>query len=204
MRLARWTGVLAVLAAGGFAAACNDVPFAPKWEADWTVPLPLTPIDLSAAFSPLTTIPPLTSVPVSIEVQSQDLGQSIGQVLKQDIRRAILKLNYVLTLPLDGSDTVFVAASQADLVNPAATRLVLPVALAQTTSAGRDVVDTLEAGSAQLAMLQNAASDGGSGVLYVQVRGNVRNPSTTQSVTITSGDEIGLALQLTVRIPVSK
>jgi hypothetical protein len=53
-------------------------------------------------------------------------------------------------------------------------------------------------------MLQNAASDGGSGVLYVQVRGNVRNPSTTQSVTLTSGDEIGLSFQLTVRIPISK
>ncbi len=204
MRLARRTGLLAVLAAAGLAAACNDVPFAPKWDADWTVPLPLTPINLSAAFSPLTTIPPQTSAQVPVHVQSQDLGQSIGQVLKQDIRRAILRLNYVMTRALAGSDTVFVAASQADLTNPAATRIVFPVALSQTTSAGRDVVDTLEAGSPQLAMLQNAASDGGSGMLYVQVRGNVRNPSTTQSVTITSGDEIGLAFQLTVRIPVSK
>lgn len=204
MRLARWTGLLAVLAAGGLAAACNDVPFAPKWDADWTVPLPLTPIDLLQTFSPFTTLPPATTATIPDTVLEQDLDQSIGQVLKRDIRRAILKLNYVMTLALAGSDTVFVAASQADLTNPSATRIVFPIALAQTTSAGADVVDTLEAGSAQLAMLQNAASDGGSGVLYVQVRGNVRNPSTTQSVTLTSGDEIGLSFQLTVRIPISK
>jgi hypothetical protein len=204
MRLARWTGITAVLAAGGLAAACTDVPFAPKWDADWTVPLPLTPINLSAVFSPLTTIPPGVSAAVSIPVQQQDLDQSIGQVLKQDIRRAILKLNYTMTVALAGTDTVFVAASQADLANPAATRIVFPIALAQTTSAGTDVVDTLEAGSPQLAMLQNAASSGGSGAVYVQVRGNLRNPSASSSVTLTGGDEIGLAFQMTVRIPVSK
>ena len=204
MHLARRTGVLAVLAAGGIAVACTDVPFAPKWDADWTVPLPLAPIDLMAVFNPLTTVPPGTTAPVSLQVQSQDLGQSIGQVLKQDIRRAVLKLHYTMTRALAGADTVFVAASQADLTNPAATRIVLPVALAQTTSAGADVVDTIGAGSPQLAMLQNAASSGGSGILYVQVRGTVRNPSATQSVTLTGGDAIGLAFQLTVRIPVSQ
>jgi hypothetical protein len=204
MRLARWTGITAVLAAGGLAAACTDVPFAPKWDADWTVPLPLTPISLSALFSPLTTIPPGASRAVAIPVQQQNLDQSIGQVLKQDIRRAILKLNYTMTVALAGTDTVFVAASQADLGNPAATRIVFPVTLAQTGSAGTDVVDTLEAGSPQLTMLQNAASSGGSGAVYVQVRGNVRNPSASSSVTLTGGDEIGLAFQMTVRIPVSK
>jgi hypothetical protein len=204
MRLARWAGITAVLAAGGLAAACSDVPFAPKWDADWTVPLPLTPVNLIAVFSPLTTIPPGTSAAVAIPVQQQDLDQAIGQVLKQDLKRAILKLTYTMTLALSGTDTVFVAASQTDLTNPATTRIVFPITLAQTGSAGVDVVDTLEAGSPQLAMLQNAASDGGSGALYIQVRGNVRNPSASSSVTITSGDEIGLAFQLTVRIPISK
>jgi hypothetical protein len=204
MRLARRTVLTAVLAAGGLAVACTDVPFAPKWDADWTVPLPLTPISLSAVFSPLTTVPPGASAPVAIPVQQQSLDQAIGQVLKQDLRRAILKLNYTMLRALAGADTVFVAASPADLTNPVATRIVFPIALAQTGAAGTDVVDTLDAGSPQLAMLQNAASESGSGTLYVQVRGNVRNPSASSSVTIQSGDVIGLAFQLTVRIPVSK
>jgi hypothetical protein len=204
MRLARWTVVTAVLAAGGFAVACQDVPFAPKWDADWTVPLPLTPISLSTVFAPITSVPPGVSRPVSIQPPPQDLGQAIGQVLKQDILRAILKLHYTMALALAGTDTVFVAASQADLTNPAATRIVFPIALAQTGAAGADVVDTLDTGSPQLAMLQNAASSGGSGTLYVLLRGTVRNPSASASVPISTGDVIGLAFQLTVRIPVSK
>ncbi len=204
MRLARRAALVAALTAGGFVAACTDVPFAPKWDADWTVPLPLKPINLANVFSPITTIPPGTSAVVAIPVQAQDMGQAIGQVLKQDVLAATMKLNYRMTLALAGEDTVFVAASQADLTNPSAVRIVFPIALAQTTSAGVDVVDTLPAGSPQLAMLTNAASSGGSGTLYVQVRGNVRNPSASQSVTITSTDAIGLTFQLTVRIPVSK
>jgi len=204
MRLSHWAAIGAILAAGGLAAACKDVPFAPKWDADWTVPLPLTPINLYQTFGHLTTLPPSTTAIIPDTVLQQDLDQAIGQVLKQDIKRAILRLNYVMTLPLLGTDTVFVAASRADLTSPSAVRIVFPIALAQTTSAGTDVVDTLAAGSPELAMLEDAASDGGSGTLYVEIRGSVRNPSGTQSVTITTTDAIGLSFQLTVRIPMSK
>ncbi len=203
MRFLRRAAIGAALAAAGLAAACTDVPFAPTWDADWTVPLPVAPVRLDALFG-TGSVAPLFSAPVDIGVQQQDLGQAIGEVLKQDIERAILKLHFVMTVPLAGADTLFVAASPADLANPAAVRIVLPVALAPTTSAGADVVDTLAAGSPQLAMLQNAAAGGGSGALYLTVRGTIGNPSTTLSVPIASGDEIGLSFQLTVRIPVSK
>ncbi len=203
MRVARRAAIGAALAAGGLAAACTDVPFAPKWDADWTVPLPVAPVRLDSLFG-AGSVAPLGSAPVDIGVQQQDLGQAIGQVLKQDIERAILKLHVVMTVPLAGADTLFVAASPADLANPAAVRIVFPAALAQTTSAGADVVDTLEAGSPQLGMLHDAASSGGSGALFLTVRGSIGNPSATQTVPIASGDAIGLSFQLTVRIPVSK
>ncbi len=203
MSFARRAAIGAALAAGGLAAACTDVPFAPKWDADWTVPLPLTPIRLDSVFG-VSLVPPGASAPVAIAVQQQGLDRSIGQVLQQDLERAVLKLTYVLTLPLAGADTVFVAASQADLANPAAVRIVLPLALTQTTSAGSDVLDTLLAGSPQLQMLHDAAASGGSGALYLTVRGNVRNPSATQSVALASSDAIGLWFQATVRIPISK
>ncbi len=203
MRFARRAAIGAALAAGGLAAACTDVPFAPKWDADWTVPLPVAPVRLDSLFG-TGSVAPLVSARVDIGVQQQDLGQAIGQVLKQDIERAILKLHFAMTAPLAGADTLFVAARPADLTNPAAVRIVLPVAVVPTTSAGADVLDTLEAGSPQLTMLQDAASSGGSGALYLTVRGSIGNPSTTLSAPIASGDEIGLSLQLTVRIPVSK
>ncbi len=204
MRLARRAAAWAVLAVAGLAAACTDVPFAPKWDADWTVPLPLTPINLRQTFSGISSVPPSFSAAIPDTVLQQDLDQSIGQVLKQDVKRVILKLNYVMTLALAGDDTVYVAASPADLTSPGAVRIAFPIALAQTGAGGTDVVDTLAAGSPQLAMLENAASSGGSGTLYVEVRGTVRNPSATQAVAITPTDEIGLSFQLTVRIPISK
>jgi hypothetical protein len=201
MRLHRLILLAAVLAGGGLAAACTDVPFAPHWEADWTVPLPVASIVLSDNF-PTSVILPGMSGEVSIPVQTQALDQAVGQVLTQDISRAILKLHYTMALPLAGADTLFIADSLSALTSASPNRIVLPIQLAPTEAAGADVVDTLVAGSPELALLRRAgASDAGS--LYILVRGSVRNPGTG-SIVLTSADVIGLSLEMTARIAISK
>ena len=201
MRLQRLILLAAALAGGGLAAACTDIPFAPHWEADWTVPLPVTPIILSDNF-PTSVILPGMSGSVSIPVQTQALDQAVGQVLTQDISRAILKLHYTMTLPLAGADTLFIADSLSALTSASPNRIVFPILLAPTGAAGADAVDTLVAGSPGLALLRRAgASDGGS--LYIQVRGSVRNPGTG-SIVLTGADAIGLSLEMTARIAISK
>ena len=201
MRLRRLILLAAALAGGGLATACTDVPFAPHWEADWTVPLLIAPIVLSDNF-PMSAILPGMSGGVSIPVQTQALDQAVGQVLKQDISRAILKLHYTMTLPLAGADTLFIADSLSALTAASPNRIVLPIPLAPTGAAGADAVDTLVAGSPGLALLRRAgASDAGS--LYILVRGSVRNPGTG-SIILTSADVIGLSLEMTARIAISK
>ena len=201
MRLHRLILLAAALAGGGVAAACTDVPFAPHWEADWTVPLPVASIVLSDNF-PTSVILPGMSGSVSIPVQTQTLDQAVGQVLAQDISRAILKLHYTMTLPLAGADTLFIADSLSALTAASPNRIVLPIPLVQTGAAGADAVDTLVAGSPGLALLRRAgASNAGS--LYILVRGSVRNPGTG-SIVLTSADAIGLSLEMTARITISK
>ena len=201
MRLHRLILLAAALAGGGLAAACTDVPFAPHWEADWTVPLPVASIVLSDNF-PTSVILPGISGSVSIPVQTQALDQAVGQVLRQDISRAILKLHYTMTLPLAGADTLFIADSLSALTAASPNRIVLPIPLVQTGAAGADAVDTLVAGSPGLALLRRAgASNAGS--LYILVRGSVRNPGTG-SIVLTSTDAIGLSLEMTARVAISK
>ena len=201
MRLHRLILLAAALAGGGLAAACTDVPFAPHWEADWTVPLPVASIVLSDNF-PTSVILPGMSGSVSIPVQTQTLDQAVGQVLAQDISRAILKLHYTMTLPLAGADTLFIADSLSALTAASPNRIVLPIPLVQTGAAGADAVDTLVAGSPGLALLRRAgASNAGS--LYILVRGSVRNPGTG-SIVLTSTDAIGLSLEMTARVAISK
>lgn len=190
----------AVLAGGALAAACKDVPFAPKWDADWTVPLPVTPIRLDSVF-PVSVVLPGMSGPVNTPPQKQTLDKAIGQVLQQTIALAVLKLTYTMPLAFSGADTLFVAADSAGLANPAAARIIFPISLAQTSGAGTDVVDTLRAGSPGLALIQNAGTTGGA--LWIQIRGRVGNQGSTPII-ITSSDVVGLAFELTARIAISR
>lgn len=196
----RRAAVAALLLAGTGLASCEDVPFAPKWDADWTVPLPVTPIRLDSIF-PVSVVLPGMSGTVTTLAQKQTLDKAVGQVLQQSISLAVLKLTYTMPLPFTGADTLFIAADSASLTTPGAARIIFPIALAQTGAAGTDVVDTLRAGTPELALIQNAGTAGGA--LWVQIRGSVGNQGVAPII-ITSGDVVGLAFALTARIAISK
>lgn len=197
----RSAALAAVLAGGVLVAACEDIPFMPHWDGDWTVPLPVEPIVLRQSF-PTAVILPGMSGNVSIPVQTQTLEKAVGQILKQEIRLAVLKLHYTMPLPLAGVDTVFVADSLAALTSSSPNRIVFPIVLSPTGPEGADVLDTLLAGSPGLEVLRRAGASE-TGVLYVQVRGSVRNPGTGPIV-LTDADVIGLSLELTARVAMSR
>lgn len=200
MRLTRSAWVVAALATSALA-ACEDIPFAPKWDADWYLPLPTRAIRLTDHF-PAGFILPGLSGSVSFPPEEQPVDAAVGEVLKQDLRRAILTLTVTKTTRISGTDTLYIAADSASLVNPAATqRIVFPLALTATTNRV-EVADTLGEGSAGLDLLRTVGGNSPNSSLWIQLRGQVSN-STSNTIVLTASDSIGIRLAATLRIGVS-
>jgi hypothetical protein len=174
--------------------ACKDVPLLPQWNADWNLPLPSQAVPLPVGVIP-SGFPPQQ---VSFPAQQQQLSSSIGSLLKQDLSNASVVLTLAKTLNLNGTDTLFIASSNADLTNAAATRIVIPVSF---TAADRTVVDTATVNAIGLGMLQSVADNDGS--LFIQLRGSVQN-SSGAPVAVTSADSIHVKLALLATIGVSR
>lgn len=192
VRPALVTGALAALAA----TAC-DVPFAPRWDADWNVPLPSQKITLLGQF-PAPIVPAGTSANVSFPAQPQKLDASIGTILQQELRSASLTLTLTKSVAISGNDTLFVASSRANLNSPLpASTIVLPMSF---SAADTRVDSTIAVSAAGLAMLQLVAAAEDS--LFVQLRGRATNPGPG-TITLTATDSIGIRLALIARIGVS-
>lgn len=179
----------------GITTACNDVPLLPQWDADWNLPLPS-----SAQALPVAVIPNNTpAVAVSSPVDTQSLANSIGQLLKQDLSNASVIVTLSKTVNLSGTDTLFVASSQANLTNAGdPTRIVVPLSY---TSADRTLVDTVAVTAAGLSMLQSVATNEGN--IFLQMRGSVQNNSGA-TVTTTTADSLRVKLALVATIGVSR
>lgn len=175
---------------------CEDVPLLPKWDADFNVPLPSQRIGLLGPFPAV--VPPGTSGNVSFPPQQEPLDDAVGDLLVDKLKAADVILTLSTTVPLDGADTVFVAANNADLTNAAAQRIVVPVTL---VAAVPTLTDTVPVNAGGLAMLQTVAQN--SGTLFIQLRGRVTYPGPGNR-TITANDSIGVRLALLARIAVSR
>jgi hypothetical protein len=209
MHLRRWLALVGAASAAAFA-ACKEPPFAPTWDADMYMPLSTQPIHLNTFFT-LGVIPPAISGTVSFPAQQQDISGVLGDVLKNVVTDAarcslaanpalscdLLTLTVAKTKPFAATDTLFVANAQANLNAGVAGTVVFPISLA-TTDATK--TDSLYLTQQSVAMLQNAGKTGTS--LWVQLRGQVSNPSTTTAITITSADSLGITLAATLRIAV--
>lgn len=191
--------LLGAACAAVLAAACEDVPFAPKWDADWYIPVPSEPIRLQQKLAPVTTVPPGLPAVTASDTSQQDLGESIGQLLDQQIRSAslIVTLTKPAALPFTASDTVIVARTVTDLSNAAATRILVPIAIA---AADASVTDTTVISSGAIDMLRQAAAS--DGTLFIEVRGRIQYTGSTPH-TLTAADTIGVRLALLARIGVS-
>lgn len=194
MHLRRWLALAGAASAAGFAAC--DLALAPKWDADWYLPLTTQAIHLNVIFP--VPIPAGASGNVSFPPQSQSLGASVGGVLTHvvtDPARAhsVLTVTFGKTTPVTVQDTLFVASSTAALNVTDPATIVLPVTLAATDLTKTDSVTV---SPASITMLQTAAT------LWVQVRGRVTNPGSS-AIPITSADSISIKPAMTLRIAIS-
>ena len=200
MRVRRALGLAAAVMAGAFA-ACKDVPFAPKWDADMYLPLSTKSIYLNSTF-PIGFIPPSTSGKVSFPPQQQGVGGAVKDVLKNLVTDPTQALT-VLTLTVgkhtavSTSDTMFVAPDSAHLSAASTSRIVFPITLAATDTSVTQA-DTISLTAIQ--MMQNAATN--QAPLWIQMRGQVTNSGASQ-VSITPADSLTIKLTVTARVAVS-
>lgn len=181
--------------------ACKDVPLLPKWNADWNLPLPSQSIKNIFGAVPVT-IPAGTSASVSF-TQSQTVDGPIGGLLKQQLSNASFIVTVTKSIPLDGVDTLFIAADTFAFTNPAATRIVVPITLsAANVGAVKDSIAPNPVVSASgLLMLQNIANS--SGTLWIRMKGQVTYPGPG-SRAVQPGDSVLLKLALLSTIAVSR
>jgi hypothetical protein len=127
------------------------------------------------------------------------MDESIGQVLERPIRSAavIVTLSKSASLQFSADDTVFVAATQADLGNAAAIRIEVPLAIA---SAATTVTDTVAMSAAEIQMLQQVAE--AQGDLWIQLRGRATYQGAAP-YTVQAGDAIAVQVRLLMRIGIS-
>ncbi len=192
----RLRAALAAAFVTGVTMGCVDVPLLPTWDADWYVPLSSQRIGLLGPFP--AAVPPGTSAQVSFPPQQQSLDDAAGSILDQEMRSANVVLTLSSSIPLDGADTLFIAATSADLTNGSAQRVVVPITLVASVPTFTDTVAVTADG---LTMLKNAAAAGGD--IFIQLRGSVTYPGPGIR-TITASDSIGVRFALLARIAVSR
>jgi len=211
MRFRRAFALLGASAAILFT-ACKEPPFAPRWDADWYVPLSFQtiPVPSGAILNGASNPDSFPGGPLS-----QGLSGVLGTVTKNlvtDPARCSAPSNPALscdlitvtmtkTLALTVQDTVFVG-NAANVLNAAGSLTSGTIALAiGLTGAQSSQTDSVYLSPAQVAMLQALGSS--QGQLYIQVRGVLSNQSGG-TITTTGADAIGItSLTATIRVAVS-
>ena len=177
---------------------CKDIPLLPKWDASWNLPLPSQVIKLQNAFPAGIPVTPFSGNVSFTAPQSEPIDGFIGQVLGDSIGTASIAMVLTKSIPLSGSDTLFVAATVADLSNPAAQRIVMPLTMI-AANAQDSILTPLTAGG--LAMLQGVAKN--NGTLQVQLSGRVTYSGPAPRA-VTSTDSIGVKLALLATVSISR
>lgn len=200
MHLRRSLALVGAVSAAALA-ACGDIPFAPKWDADMYMPLSTKAIYFSQFFA-VGFILPNQSGNVNFSPQTQALNSTIGTILEKVVTvpsraRSVLTVTIGKTLAISAQDTLFISPDSLGLFTTRPGGIVFPIALAV---ADVSKTDSIAVSQASIAMLQNAASN--KTPLWIQLRGLVSNPSASV-ITITSADSIGIKLAMTVRVAMS-
>ena len=207
MRSRRLLALLGAASAVVFA-ACEHPPFAPKWDADWYLPLSTQPIHLNTFFAG--GIPAGGSGSISFPAQQQEISGVLSTTLDElvtDPARCSaagglschhFTLTITKTTAVAVQDTLFVASTQANLTAAGPGTVVFPLALATTD---HTVVDTLYLTEASATMLAQAGKT--KTPLWIQARGRVSNPGAT-AVALGAADSLAINLAATLRVAVSR
>lgn len=193
-RVSKVTAALVAATAMGLS-ACEDVPFVPRWDADWVVPLPSQTIRLPNYF-PLA-IPPGFEAPVSFDQDLPlSLDASIGDLLEQSLDTASVTLELQYNLQMSGQDTLYVDRLRANLGNAAAARIVFPI-----TFSGFSARDTLRISPAAIRMISETAA--AQDTLWVRFSGQMRYDGSSPH-TVSSSDTIAVRAQILARVRISR
>jgi hypothetical protein len=177
---------------------CKDIPLLPRWNADEKIPLASQKITVSPPFPSGVTVPNGTSQSVSFPAQSQTVDGLIGQILQPGLLAGSIVSVITKSVTIDGNDTLFIAATQADLTNALAQRIVVPLTILAANAQDSSLA-VINAGG--LAMLQNVANASGS--LWVQMRGQA-TCNKVGGCTFTAGDSVNVRLTLLATVPISR
>jgi hypothetical protein len=179
---------------------CKDIPLLPRWNADEKLPLASQKITVSPPFPSGVTVPNNTSQNVSFPAQSQTIDGLVGQILRPGLVAGsiVSVVTKSATVTINGSDTLFIAATQADLTNALAQRIVVPLTIVATNT--KDSAQALITAGG-LTMLQNVANASGS--LWIQMRGQA-TCANASGCTFTAGDSVGVRLTLLATVPISR
>ncbi|MGA2130102.1 MAG: hypothetical protein ABSG05_00600 [Candidatus Pacearchaeota archaeon] len=183
-------------------ASCKDVPFMPRWDTDFYMPLSTRAIYLKDYFQ-FGFIPSGISANVSFSPEKQELPGVVRDALKNietnsTRARTVLTLNLSKSTPITTSDTILITKDSASLTNPGLEDIVFPVNLGSNDTL---VTDSIQLTMPSIRMLQDAAYNGSP--LWVQMRGYVSNDSS-YSIPINASDSITAKLSITARIFISE
>jgi hypothetical protein len=177
---------------------CKDIPLLPKWNADEKLPLASQKITVSPPFPAGVNVPNGTSQSVSFPAQSQAIDGLVGQILQPGLLAATIVSVITKSVTVSGADTLFIAATQPDLTNAAAQRIVVPLVIVAANA--KDSSQTVVTAGG-LTMLQNVANASGS--LWIQMRGQATCVNAA-GCTFTAGDSVGVRLTLLATVPISR
>lgn len=198
MKLTRLAAIAAITSI--VLVACKDIPLLPRWNADEKIPLASQKITVSPPFPSGVTVPNNTSQNVSFPAQSQTVDGLVGQILQPGLVAGTIVsvVTKSASVTINGNDTLFIAQTQADLTNPLAQRIVVPLTITATNT--KDSAQAvINAGG--LTMLQSVATASGS--LWIQMRGQA-TCANASGCTFTAGDSVGVRLTLLATVPISR
>jgi hypothetical protein len=179
---------------------CKDIPLLPKWNADEQLPLASRKITVSPPFAAGVPIPNGTSQNVSFAADSQTIDGLVGQILSPGLVAGTIVSVVTKSVTINGTDTLFIAATLTDLTNALAQRIVVPLTIVAANTKDSAQAPITAGG---LTMLQNVAI--ANGKLYIQMRGQATcaNPGGP-SCTFVAGDSVGVKLTLLATVPISR
>jgi hypothetical protein len=176
----RWPLLLGALLLAG----C-DITNPPDWTADYLFPLDFPTIDLSGIPGGVI---PFDSVSFTTPVDSQDTEGLVGRILQSE-DLAALRAEVILSTTLDvtGNAMVSVAPSRAALFDP---------------SQSLTATVTIDQGTTTIEVPVSLSAFQGAAMLYFQAE--VAIGSSSGSITVSPGDEIGVAVNFIGTVRVSK
>jgi hypothetical protein len=199
-------------------AGCQDVPLAPKWNADFFLPIQFADVILGGpnGVAPGGIIPP-ANVTNTSTIGTQDVSGATKQVLDEDVNSINADVVFATTADLTGTIQISVSPNQADLFSADPTKALTTTITIRKTDGDTSHVSAnvnVFRSSSQNSGAGNNTGNSGSGSNTGNSGGNANNVLYSQSKTtvacrsglcpVSATDKLQLGVNLVVNVAVSK